>query len=119
MAMALEDSTEWVDVCALDDVIPLYGACALVHDRQVALFRIDESDRLYAIDNYDPIGKANVLHRGIVGDIKGELVVASPLYKQHFNLTTGQCLEKEEIRVATYAVWVVEGRVQVGVRRAQ
>jgi nitrite reductase (NADH) small subunit len=118
-AMALEDTTEWINVCALNDLIPLYGACALVHDRQVALFRIDDSEHLYAIDNYDPIGKANVLYRGIVGDIQGELVVASPLYKQHFSLTTGQCLEKEEVRVATYDVCVVEGRVRIGARKAQ
>ncbi|MFH0342886.1 MAG: nitrite reductase small subunit NirD [Chromatiales bacterium] len=115
--MAIEVEESWMDVCALDDLVPWYGGCALVQDRQVAIFYLNE-DGLYAIDNYDPIGKANVLHRGIVGDINGELVVASPLYKQHFSLITGQCLEKKEARVETYAVRVVAGRVQVDGLRA-
>jgi nitrite reductase (NADH) small subunit len=54
------------------------------------------------IDNYDPIGGANVLSRGIVGDINGELVVASPLYKQHFSLLSGRCLEDDSVQVSVY-----------------
>jgi len=115
VAIEVEESTKWVDVCALDDLVPLYGGCALVQGRQVAIFYLNE-DGLYAIDNYDPIGKANVLHRGIVGDINGEIVVASPLYKQHFSLITGQCLEIKEARVETYPVRIVAGRVHIGVR---
>jgi nitrite reductase (NADH) small subunit len=45
-----------------------------------------------------------VLSRGIVGDVKGELVVASPVYKQHFSLTSGKCLEDPEVRVLVYPV---------------
>ena len=44
---------------------------------------------MYAIGNYDPASDANVLARGIVGDIGGEIVVASPIYKQHFSLRHG------------------------------
>ena len=54
------------------------------------------------IDNYDPIGGANVLSRGMVGDINGELVVASPLYKQHFSLLSGRCLEDDSVQVSVY-----------------
>lgn len=115
--MMVEESIDWVDVCGLGDLVPLYGSCALVNGHQVAVFLMEDGKRLYAIDNYDPIGKANVLSRGIVGDIKGELVVASPLYKQHFVLETGRCLEKDDVRVDTYAVRVVNGRVQLGVRQ--
>ena len=49
--------------------------------------------------NLDPFSRANVLSRGIVGDLKGELVVASPVYKQHFSLRTGQCVEDPDVRV--------------------
>jgi len=56
-----------------------------------------------------------VLSRGIVGDIGGELCVASPLYKQHFSLKTGQCLEQKDVRVPVYGVRVVGGRVQIAV----
>jgi nitrite reductase (NADH) large subunit len=101
-------------VCALDDILPDTGVCARLGSRQVAVFRIE--DTVYAIDNYDPAGGANVLSRGIVGDLGGELVVASPLYKQHYSLTTGRCLEEAEHSVAVYAARVVDGVVWV--RRA-
>ena len=44
-----------------------------------------------------------MLSRGIFGDLKGELVVASPVYKQHFSLATGQCLEDPLVRVPVFA----------------
>jgi nitrite reductase (NADH) small subunit len=97
------DTSEWVAVCHLDDIVPNMGVCALVGEHQVAVFRLDD-DRVYAIDNHDPYSHANVLSRGIVGDLKGELVVASPVYKQHFSLTSGMCLEDPGVRVRVYPV---------------
>jgi nitrite reductase (NADH) small subunit len=70
---------------------------------------------VYAINNYDPFGNANVLSRGIIGDINGQPVVASPLYKQHFNLQTGVCLEDETVRIPAYAVRIENGKVQVSI----
>jgi nitrite reductase (NADH) small subunit len=85
----------WYDVCELSDLVEGGGVCALIDGRQVAIFYLPaENPPLYAIDNHDPIGAANVLYRGIVGDIDGELVVASPLYKEHFSLRSGRCLER-------------------------
>jgi nitrite reductase (NADH) large subunit len=103
--------TNWVAVCRLDDILPDTGVCAQVGSRQVAVFRVE--DAVYAIDNFDPAGGANVLSRGIVGDLGGELVVASPLYKQHYSLITGRCLEEAEHSVAVFAARVVEGIVWV------
>src|SRR6185436_19571570 len=97
-----------------DDIVPNTGVCARVDGRQVAIFRLDD-DSLYALDNYDPISRANVLSRGIVGDVKGELVVASPVYKQHFSLATGQCLEDGAVRIPAYPVRLEDGRVSVSV----
>jgi len=95
--------SEWIKVCRLDDIVPNTGVCALVDGQQIAVFRL-EDDSVYAISNHDPFSRANVLSRGIVGDIKGELVVASPVYKQHFSLKSGQCLEDPEVRVAVFPV---------------
>jgi len=95
--------SEWVAVCRLEDIVPNTGVCALVGERQVAVFRLDD-DSVYAIDNHDPFSRANVLSRGIVGDLKGEVVVASPVYKQHFSLATGQCLEDPGVRLAVFPV---------------
>jgi nitrite reductase (NADH) small subunit len=107
--------SDWVPVCRLKDIVPNTGVCALVHGRQVAVFRLDQ-DRLYAVDAFDPFAKANVLSRGIVGDLRGEVVVASPVYKQHFSLRSGQCLEEDSVRLATYAVRLEGHTVWVGAR---
>jgi nitrite reductase (NADH) small subunit len=103
----------WTTVCPLSRIFPNTGVCALVDGRQVAIFRVGES-AVYAIDNYDPFSEAFVLSRGIVGDRQGIPKVASPIYKQNFNLLTGQCFDDETVRVAVYAVQVVNGEVQIG-----
>ena len=92
---------EWIAVCRLNEIVPNTGVCALVGGQQVAVFRLND-DSLYAIANHDPFSRANVISRGIVGDVKGELVVASPVYKHHFNLATGQCQEDPGVRVAVF-----------------
>src|SRR5262245_22037207 len=94
-------SAGWVDVCRLDDIVPNTGVGALVGGRQVAVFRLDD-DRVHALSNHDPYSRANVLSRGIVGDLKGEVVVASPVYKQHFSLASGQCLEDPGVRITVF-----------------
>lgn len=98
-------------VCKIDDLIPNTGACALVNGRQVALFRIvtPEEETFYAIGNYDPFSQANVLSRGIVGSAQGQYVVASPIYKQRFNLATGQCLDDESVHLDTWPVHSEDG----------
>jgi nitrite reductase (NADH) small subunit len=103
----------WVDVCSQADLQPNSGVCALVDDQQVAIFYVPEDDAVFAINNYDPFGDVHVLSRGLIGDIKGRPVVSSPLYKQHFDLETGQCLEDEVVKVPAYGVRIMDGRVEV------
>lgn len=114
MSSALKEVTNdsWQTICSADDIAPDSGVCALFDGEQVAIFKIRLNNQLYAISNYDPIGQANVLSRGIVGSIDGQLVVASPLYKQHYNLETGQCLE-EDVSVTSFKVRVENGKVQI------
>jgi NAD(P)H-dependent nitrite reductase small subunit len=104
----------WRFVCELADILPYAGVCALIDGRQIAVFRVD--DAVFALDNLDPASGANVLARGIVGDLKGDLVVASPLYKHHYSLATGRCLEKPECTVNVYAAQMQDGRVWVNVQ---
>ncbi len=96
--------------------MPNTGVCALVGGEQVALFRLDD-DSVHAVGNHDPFSGANVLSRGIVGDIAGELVIASPVYKQHFSLVSGRCIEDSSVRIPVYAARVEEGFVLVEPRR--
>ncbi|GAA6139679.1 nitrite reductase small subunit NirD [Arenicella sp. 4NH20-0111] len=93
-------------ICSKDDLIANSGVCAKIDNQQVALFYVpDTEQKVFAIDNWDPLGKANVMSRGVIGNIGDELVVASPLYKQHFSLITGECVE-EDVQVATYKVGI-------------
>jgi nitrite reductase (NADH) small subunit len=104
----------WHAVCALEDIWPNTGVCALIEGRQVAIFRLQD-DQLYAIDNYDPHSDANVMSRGIVGDLGGERVVASPIYKHHYQLHTGICVESADVRLPIYAVELRDATVWVQV----
>lgn len=108
----LAEGSGFTDVCGLDDMAPDRGRAALVGGRQIAIFLLSTGD-LYAIDNHDPCSGANVLSRGIVGSKGDVVVVASPIYKQHFVLATGECLEEPGVTVATFEARVVDGRVLV------
>ena len=103
---------EWTTVCPVDDILPNTGVSALVSGRHVAVFRVGET-QFYAIDNVDPKSGASVLSRGLVGNLGDHIVVASPLYKNHFDLADGVCLEAPEYSVRAHTVRVEDGRVQV------
>ena len=109
----IDTSMNWTKICPLEQILPDTGVCALVDGKQIAIFRVQE--RLYAVSNFDPFTKANVLSRGIVGS-KGERVtVASPLLKHKFDLATGEYLEDSSIKLPTYAVKAEGGEVFIGV----
>ncbi len=105
--------SDWINICDEADLVAGTGICALLGDEQVAIFKTRKDQAVYAIGNYDPIGKANVLSRGILGSIGDEVVVASPLYKQHFNLQSGQCLEEEGVSVKSYPARIENGQIQL------
>ena len=104
----------WMAICQLDDIVPDTGVCALLKGRHVAVFRVgDASPKIFAIDNVDPNAGASVLSRGLVGSIGERIVVASPIYKQRFDLATGECIESPAHSVASYPVRVEDGTVWV------
>jgi len=109
--MANELKSNNVDICALTDLNENAGTAALVDDIQLALFYVKKSEQVYALSNYDPFSEVNVLSRGIIGSLGDQLVVASPIYKQHFNLETGQCIEDEDVSIAVFPTQIINGRV--------
>lgn len=111
--MTTETTLQWTDVCAAADILPDTGVCALADGVHVAVFRVGESEQFFAIDNVDPKSGASVLSRGLIGSLGDRIVVASPLYKNHFDLRTGECLEAPEHSVRAHAVRVEAGTVQV------
>ena len=111
---SIESTTQqWTTICPLERILPNTGVCALISGKQVAVFRVGDESNVYAIDNYDPFSKAFVLSRGLVGDKNGIPKVASPIYKQNFNLVTGECLDDSTVKLHTYSVRVVDGQVQL------
>jgi nitrite reductase (NADH) small subunit len=104
----------WTPVCALDDILPNTGVCALVNGEQVAVFHVDDGNgSVFAINNFDPTSQAAVLSRGLIGNLGERIVVASPIYKHHFDLRTGECLEAPENSIRAYATRVADGQVWV------
>lgn len=102
----------WWPVCAPERLTPERGVAALIDGVPVAVFLLS-SGELYALDNVDPFSGASVLSRGIVGDAAGVPTVASPMYKQRFDLRSGACLDDPDRPVAAHeavvtgdAVWV-------------
>jgi nitrite reductase (NADH) small subunit len=97
-----------ISVCSTQDIVANSGRAALVDGKQVAIFRLatPAGEQFFALDNFCPFSQANVLSRGIVGSLKGKKVVASPIYKQHFDLETGLCLEDETVFVKTWPIAV-------------
>ncbi|MBS3666527.1 nitrite reductase small subunit NirD [Vreelandella boliviensis] len=110
--MASPDGRTWQKVCTKADLVEFSGVAAWLETAegpaQVAIFYLpglrEQGDELYALDHHDPFSNANVIARGIVGDLKGAAVVASPIYKQHFRLEDGQCLEDEDVKLRTWQV---------------
>ena len=99
-------------VCPFSDLTPGRGVAALVDGHPVAIFLLTDGS-LHAIDNFDPCSGAGVLSRGVVGDADGVPTVASPMFKQRFDLRTGRCLDNSSVAVAVHAVGCSDGIVRV------
>jgi nitrite reductase (NADH) small subunit len=102
----------WIDLCAADELFPGTGACVLIDGQQVALVRVGD-DGFYALDNFDPFAKAFVLSRGIVGDKRGVPMIASPIYKNAFDLRTGQSLDDPAVQLRVWPLRVRDGRLEI------
>ena len=111
MSVTIEQDT-FVDVCSFAQLEPLWGEAALVDDEQVALFLMPDGT-LYAVSNEDPATGSFVMSRGIVGSKGHHHTNASPLHKQVYSLETGECFTAPELRLPTFDVRVVEGRVEI------
>lgn len=108
-------AANWERLCPLADLEVERGRAALVGSEQVALFLLPDGD-IRAVDNYDPYSGANVISRGIVGSRGGRPTVASPMYKQVFDLRSGTCVNtrgKEFRRLRVWPVRTLDGDLYV------
>lgn len=112
----MTDAAQWTFVCHRHDIVPNTGVAAKVGPAQIAVFRVVGPDGsedgpangIFAIDNFDVRAQANVLSRGLIGELSTEtgpvLVVASPVYKNHLCLRSGRCLEDPAWSVKAWTV---------------
>jgi nitrite reductase (NADH) small subunit len=108
----------WFPVCPLVRLPVERAVCVLVGGEQVALVRTRD-DRVHAVDNLDPVSGAMVMSRGIVGSRGDRHVLVSPMHKQAYDLSTGQCLDLPDVRLGTHEVRVVDGDVEVSLREVE
>ena len=112
----MKTRTRWEAVCSVEDLVADSGIAVWTVDGPVAVFYLPHRlPALFAVSHTDPFTGANVLARGITGDVRGEPVVASPLYKQHFSLRSGVCLEDDSARVKVYPVLLDGNRIRLEV----
>ena len=96
LRLSSAEPSHWRALCSRRDLVAHSAVVAWLDGRQVALVHLCDAEgdeQVFAMENRDPKSGAKVIGRGIVGQLKGELVIASPLYKQHFRLADGHCLE--------------------------
>lgn len=115
-----QSDNNWITIGRLSDLVVGSGVGARYGDRQVAVFLIPQlDDQVFVLDNYCPISGVNIIARGMVGDIQGEPVVATPLYKKHFSLLDGRCIEDDSHKLITYAVRIEGDELQVAASRKE
>lgn len=104
----------WHDICPLDELEVNWGEVALVNNEQYAIFRLPDN-RVFATDHKDPNSGALVIARGITGDKGGKPTIASPLFKEEYNLETGEQLNGKDYTLPVYPARVENGTVQIQV----
>lgn len=108
-------NVKWQDICARDDLVPGSGVAVKLGDQAAAVYWPEpENPQLFALAHKDPFSQAEVLAWGLLCEKAGEWSVAAPLYKQHFRLNDGVCLEQPEVTLPSWPVRFNGDRVEVG-----
>ncbi|KNX79890.1 nitrite reductase [Pseudomonas sp. 250J] len=112
---AVASETRWQAVCQASDLVADSGVVVWHEGEQVALFYLPgQGQELYAVGNRDPRSGANIIGRGLVASLGATVVVAAPLYKQHFCLQNGNCLEDPTQRLPVWPVRIHGVTVELG-----
>ncbi|GAA0792165.1 nitrite reductase small subunit NirD [Marinobacterium sediminicola] len=111
----MSNNMNWRDLCGRDDLIPGSGVAVKIGSQAAALYWPEPGrEQLFALAHRDPFSQAEVLAWGLLCEQGGEWSVAAPLYKQHFRLNDGVCLEQPEVVLPTWPVRFNGDRVEVG-----
>jgi len=121
-------SVDMVPICPVSALEVERGAAALLPDgTQIGVFLLDDGS-VHAVQQHDPYSGANILSRGLVGShlIPGEdgaegvivPTLSSPMYKQVWNLDSGDVIDaggREALPIDVFDVEVRDGHVHVAV----
>lgn len=117
MSKEMSHIPSWINVGS-ETKLPLNaGIAAWVNGTALAIFDLGEQG-LYGIEHRDPASGVGVLARGLICDMQGSLCVASPLYKQHYRLSDGVCLEDAAFNTQVFEVKKQNGQVFVRIKAA-
>lgn len=107
-----------IPVCPVDRLIRGRGVAALLPDgRQVAVYLVD--DEIHALCNIDPVARAAVMSRGLVGDRAGVPAVISPIGKQAYALADGRGLDDPSRGISVFPARVTgDGTVVIATEAA-
>lgn len=110
----IQTDITWYKAGTIKDVPENGGACAIVKERQIAIFNFTRRNEWFATDNLCPHKQQMVLSRGMIGDMSGEPKVACPFHKKSFSLKDGHCLSGDEYTINTYPIKVEDGIIYIG-----
>lgn len=113
----------WTRVCEASRLTPERAVAALGPDgAQVALGRLVNGE-LFAVGHRDPYALANVIARGVIGTrtVEGETfdVIQSPLFKQAFDVRTGEDVADRSVRLGTWEIRERDGVIELGARTSE
>lgn len=106
----------WHVICKETELDPNLAEAALFGTEQVAVVKAWDGN-IYVTSNVDPRTQQGVMSRGIVGDreVNGirHPTLASPIYKEVYDLASGECYSNPDYSLPVYASRVVEGVIEV------
>lgn len=109
-----EEVKDWHLACRASEFPENGGLCIQYSGLQIAVFNFSRRGEWFATQNLCPHKKQMILSRGMIGSEDEEPKVACPYHKKTFSLKSGENLNGNECRLATYPVKVEDGNVYVG-----
>lgn len=110
-------SENWKPVCNISQLETEWGEAALFGTEQIAVFKAWDG-QIYITSNIDPRTDQGIMSRGIVGDhevdSKRRPTIASPLYKESYDLETGHCYTSDNFKLPVFKHRILaDGTIEV------
>ncbi|GAB3538274.1 nitrite reductase small subunit NirD [Arthrobacter tecti] len=102
----------WYPICRLTDLEQCWGEAALIHGRQVALFRVD-TGTVFAVSHRDPVSGSQVMARGLIGSKGQRFTITSPLHKEVYYLDSGDPVSGIGTALRSFPTRIADGTVEV------